>query len=154
MMALAQAQAEFRAATAAYESAKRGVSDQRFYAQNRMPNSLGFAEMVEYTAHQNWLRAHEKLAALQPPPAQKPVTASAPKPAPAATIARNAPTAGITAKNAPVMLHENALREYHAAKADADRARAAFQAADKRLQQAHNAAVAAAQARHDANKNG
>lgn len=148
MTTLEQAQADFRAATAAYETAKRGVSDQRFAVQNCMPNSLGFAEMVEYTAHQNWLRAHEKLAALQPAPAPKPVTTSAPKPASAATIARNAPTAGITVKNTSVMSHENALREYHAAKADADRARAAFQVADRRLQQAHNAAVAAANARH------
>lgn len=154
MMTLEQAQADFRAATAAYEAAKRGVSDQRFAVQNCMPNSLGFAEMVEYTARQNWFRAHEKLVALQPPPAPKPVVA-APQPAPKPVVATPAaPPASTTAQHATVIAHETAMRLYHEAKADDDRARVAFQVTDKRLRQAHNAAVAAAQARHASEVNG
>ncbi|RTL61578.1 MAG: hypothetical protein EKK42_34675 [Pseudonocardiaceae bacterium] len=75
-MTLEQAQAEFQAATEAYAAAKRGVSNQRFAARHSMPNTLAFAEMVEYTAYHKWLRAHENVAALQPSPAPK---LSAPK---------------------------------------------------------------------------
>ena len=81
-MNLEQAQAEFKAATEAYAAAKRGTANQRFAAQHGMSNSLAFCEMVECTAYHNWLRAHEKVVALEPEPTPKPTIAPKPAPAP------------------------------------------------------------------------
>ncbi len=89
-----QAWAEFMAANEAYVAAKQGVSDQQFAVRHGMPNTLAFAEMVQHTAYHNWLRAHERFAALQPAPAPKPVVApvkSAPTLKAAATPAKIAP---------------------------------------------------------------
>ena len=80
-MTLEQAHAEFKAATEAYAAAKRGTENQRFAARHGMSHSLAFCEMVEHTAYHNWLRAHEKVVALQPAPAPRPT------PAPKATVA-------------------------------------------------------------------
>lgn len=80
-MTLEQAQAEFQAATEAYAAAKRGIENQRFAMRHGMSHSLAFFEMVEYTAYHNWLRAHERVVALQPAPATRPT------PAPKTTVA-------------------------------------------------------------------
>lgn len=110
-MTLERAQAEFKAATEAYEAAKRGVSEQRFAAQNCMQNSLGFAEMVEYTTHQNWLRAHKNLTALQPPPAPKPVIAH-PQPTPKPVVAKPAlvATKPVASASTPMPVKPPAVR--------------------------------------------
>ena len=95
-MTYEKALADFRVASAAHAQAQHQLRDQRFYAQNGMANSVGFAEMREYVARQNWLRAHEKLVALTPPaPAAvgvarppQPTASAAPKPIAAKAVAQ------------------------------------------------------------------
>lgn len=91
-MTYEQAMAGFRVASAAYAQAQHQLRDQRFYAQNGMANSIGFAEMREYLAHENWLRAHERLVALTPPAEKtaKPQATALAKPATAKPVAPNA----------------------------------------------------------------
>lgn len=157
-MTLEQAKDALNPAIDSYSAARQQLADARFCAANGMgASNLPFLEMQTHTKYHAMVRAHQNLSALQPPPAPKPVIVPpqpAPKPVATVPIAPTAPAASGTEKIAPVIAHQNAVRQYHEAKANAERARAAFQAADNRLQQAHNVAVAAAQARHDANMSG
>lgn len=147
-MTLEQAQAEFEAAVEAHEVAKRGLRNQRFAAQNRMPHSLAFAEMVEYTARQNWLRSYKNLTALQPPPAPKPVTAppqSTPKPVVAAIIAKPAPAPPAAVSD--VTARENEIIRL---RAEHDALSAAMEASANRQHEASQALYKARRAEADA----
>ncbi|MBR1131914.1 hypothetical protein [Bradyrhizobium iriomotense] len=154
MSRVGRLQADFMAASGDLAAARRGLADEQFKARHGMPHATAFATMRESTAFHRWLGIGEALAAVAPKPAPKaPAAPSTPR------VARPAMPAAATS-NPPAA---SAADSYKVAKREADRVQAEYDAlarelnhkraegaaAYARMQRAHDAAVAAVQARHN-----
>jgi hypothetical protein len=125
-----------------YASARKSLDLHRGLAKHGIANELAYAVAAEHSALHRLDRAQKAYAAFQPAPSAKPVVAATP-----ATAAIKVATVSQTVIAKPVSI---ATPSYAEAKRDADFARDAYQAAVRRQDAAHKAAVAASQARHTA----
>jgi hypothetical protein len=133
-----EAFANLQSALADYRGARESLDLHRGLAKHGIVNELAYAVHAEHSALYRLERVQAAYAALQPAaPVAKPT--SVPK-----TVAATAPV------KPPVPATKRVAPSYAEAKRDADFARDAYQAARKRLDEAHRAAVADAQARHAA----
>lgn len=155
MSRVGRLQADFMAASGDLAAARRELADEQFKARHGMPHATAFATMRENTAFYRWLGIGEALAAVAPKPAPKaPAAPSTPR------VARPAMKPADATSNAPTA---SAADSYKVAKREADRVQAEYDAlarelnhkraegaaAYARMQRVHDAAVAAAQARHN-----